>query len=116
MFFVNQKVVCISDHFDPIVWGNEYGVEIEETLPTKGQIYSIRRIFQDPFDGNILFHLHEIKNPELPYYGLNNSHHVITYEVGFHTSRFKPLISIEDDMKMFREISEYSKIESFTST
>lgn len=105
MFFINQKIICVDDFFEPIEYIDEEGENYEETLPVKDEIYTIREFFKDPWDGKMLIRLKEIVNKPWPYVDLKSPYkNSYDYECAFRPSRFRPLVTREDDVKLFESI------------
>ena len=99
--FRNQKVVCI----DTSGWGNSNG---RITFPKKGEIYSIREFCAWPLDGRPCIRLNEIKNEILRYVNAD----YMTFEHMFLISRFRPLITQIDDVKLFESLLNENKVEN----
>jgi hypothetical protein len=100
-FHVGQKVVCIKDtDWYPRMkqpWQNE-------TLPVKGEVYTIRDIVPNWDRGKTGLRLVEIVNEPAIYEG----HLGRRWECCFNISRFRPLITVEDFMKVKIEEKEPS--------
>jgi hypothetical protein len=84
MIHVGQKVVCVDDSLSELR-------DVDEILPTKGKIYTIRAIVRRSSLG---FHLVEITNEPYRYrdgFG----------ELSFKASRFRPVVERKTDISIF---------------
>ena len=98
-FYVGQKVVCIDDNFDPL-WKGPFSTGHIPILPTKGSVYTIRRILPDfPFSNSVALGilLEEIVNAEVPLIGGVQEH-------PFGARRFRPVVERKTDISVFTEI------------
>lgn len=86
---VGVKVVCVDDAWPENSW---YGYEV---LPVKGQAYTIRDLVE--YEGTLCCLLVEVQNSPQDY---NQG----MIEAAFAVRRFRPLITQEDDVAMFREL------------
>jgi len=110
MFQEGQRVVCISDQFDPWVH------DLYTALPKKDQVYTIRSIsmgrsnpdFVVDEDANIkmkgaefdfLVLLQELRNPDDP-------HSSVKQELGFKADRFAEMLEESEEWKDSVEVGE----------
>lgn len=78
MFHIGQLVVCIDDSHNP----NRLHLSHDETIPTKGMIYTIRGFLETP--SGVGVYLEEIINkPKMYAQGM--------LEVAFRQERFRPI-------------------------
>lgn len=94
---IGAKVVCIND--DPAasrlpsayLWSGEISI-------VSGSTYTISSIGIHSITGNIAIKLKEVPDRNWT-------------DEGYHLSRFRPLVSLEDDISMFTALTNMSPIE-----
>ena len=89
MFYVGQKVVCVDD--------NHFGLDLGETAPRRGVIYTIRAFHGD---GDAIF-LNEIVNKP-HFYNCGT----VFAECSWLTCRFRPLTDISVFQKILDDVTK----------
>lgn len=80
---VGKKCVAVASN-----WRNE---RLADTCPTKGQILTIREMEMDPLGQHLYLRFEEIRNPTT----------FSGKEPAFCVEGFRPLVTLEEDLKLF---------------
>lgn len=93
-FYVGQKVICIDNLC-------RSGIPIPGyNYVSLNTVYTVRDIFQNPYDGRTLLRLTEIKNPPFP----------SGIEPGFDATRFRPITERKTDISIFKRMLTPSEL------
>jgi len=84
--FKGNRVVCVDDAID----GDISGI----TIPQRGETYTIREVWWNDAWRHWQVRLAEIVNPPFLY-----ADHADPLEAAFNVSRFRPLVSQQDDIE-----------------
>jgi len=99
---VGQRVECIAK--------GDWSRTMQECpaliVPRHGQIYTIREVYRDPFQGHTAIRLVEIVNPDhLVMKGL-----ILYLEAGWLPHEFRPLDERETDISVFTKLLMPTKV------
>lgn len=101
-FFIGQKVVCIAKGTWELTKKKHPGV----IVPVRGNIYTVRETYRDPFFGIEGIRLREVVNSSVTFF--NGTPYYI--ELGWLPQEFKPLEERETDISIFKKLLKPSKV------